>query len=412
MELTRPGEGYESPKLSEIERAARFYGLPRYHPQLMRDIANLISGGEILEPPEEIGEEGAKYIESITGVLQHPSIKNPNLIPGLTPLTKAINFIYSTPDPELIEAAGGGVGDGPGGQAPQPGMGGEGEQAPGVESGAPEGSDPNFDNAEEYAAIQDLIEANEIIKRINKLLQRTPSFELSKRKKMIPDAFGTTLRTRGIEEISEIPKLRQVELGGLKTTFGRLRIVTGEAQIKEWCKEAVPKKRYYLLVDASVSMKQEDQIKISKAMGVLYTLMQRVLKLDVVVDLSFFSGGLSPFVEVSDVDTVKQAIQLAHSCKFDGGATNIENALSLVFDDMAQRKKKVAKHELEIKDIVIITDGQDSNTSHMNAGIFKMNNARLHYIEINQGAVGMTHAIYNPVLQRIALETGGFSAVY
>jgi uncharacterized protein with von Willebrand factor type A (vWA) domain len=290
--------------------------------------------------------------------------------------------------------------------------GGEGDDKEGIKTGAPDGALHNFNAEEEYKKLEDMIDENEIMKRISHLLNKTKSFELSKRKKLIPDAYGTTLRTRGIDEISEIPKLRQAELAHLFSEYGVVRIISGEAQVREWCFEEVPKKRYYLLIDASGSMKEEgdNPLKIQKALGVAYTLLKRVLKLDVVVDLAFFSTTITEFREVSDPDSVHAAIEYINSCAFDGGGTNICNSLDAVFEHM--KHVKTDAKELEVKDIVLITDGEDSETAALHYSKFRQEHARLHYVEVNPGKVGSRNSAFNPRLQEIAVQTGGFSACY
>lgn len=411
---TIPGRSYETPTRFELERAARFYGLPLLHPMLLRDVANLISGGNVSEeefqklPKSDIND---KYFSAIKGLEGHPNILNPDSIPGLTPLAKAINFIYSLGESPAQAAmmAGGGPGD----PNNMPNMfdegnhGGEGEKMEGPDSGSPEGSGPSFDAETEYERINDIINADDIIKKVNHLLKKTPSFELSRRRKLIPDAFGNTRRTRGIEEISEIPKLNQTDLADMGSAYGLSRIITGEAQIKEWCKEELPKKRYYLLFDASASMKDE---KISKALGVFFALMQRVLKNDVVVDFAFFATQANEFIEISDAASVNKTAKYAMSCSFNGGGTNITASLNNVFDHMDKLLK--GKKELVVKDIVIITDGEDSSTKGLTTSHFRNKNARLHYVEVQSGEIGGHKKMYNPSLNAIALETGGFSASY
>lgn len=419
LHITKPGAGYASPTLSEIEKIARHFALPVYHPTLMRDVANLISGGEInsrlIEKSPMLNDEGfRKYVAIINELAQNDLIIAPENIPGMTPLIKAANFIYSDGGQQQAQQAAQGAGGQ--GQQLQPGQngkgdhGGKGDKKDGPKDNPPQGEDPGFDNEAEQEAIDDLIDANEIMIRVSNLLDKTPAFELSKRKKLKPNAYGTTVRTRGIEEISELPKLRQIEFASIGTPQGLVRLVTGEAQVREWCFEEVPRKRYYLLTDASGSMNQQQ--KVSKALGVMFTLMKRVLKNDVIVDFSFFSTHTLGFREIADAETVKKAITYMNTCKWDGGGTNIVQSLEHVFDHMEKVKAETKKKELTVKDIVIITDGEDSATRNLDSSIFRLKHARLHYVEVGAGEVGTNVQNHNPTLRKIALETGGFSATY
>lgn len=415
MEVTVPGKGYASPTLAEIEKVAQHFGLPIYHPTLMRDVANLISGGTInskfvVDPADE---KLAFYANIISELSNNALIQNPDQIPGISPLVKAANYIYSQGGAAAGQAAAAAAGAGaPQNKPAQQDKGDNGGNDDNKKEGLdnpPEGADPNFGAEEAYEKIENLIDANEIMKRISFLLDRTPAFELSKNKRLIPDAYGTTIRTRGIEEIGEIAKLRQEEFGHIFSPYGLSRIFTGEAQIREWCKEEIPKKRYYLMVDASGSMCESN--KITKALGVLYTLMQRVLKLDVVVDFAFFATRTLGFQEIADPASVDRIVTYANSCKWDGGGTNIIESIHCVFKHMDENKKNL-KQELAVKDIVIITDGEDSATRNLEAMLFRTKHARLHYIEVSGGDVGQAVHNHNPTLRRIAAETGGFSATY
>lgn len=388
-----------APENETIREKAEEIGLKAYAPDLIRDIVSRISGGEIrkesdlqaeirqhviktMPTPDSDGEwktpisrkwtaDRNKYIaEKVEDQLQYQRnvidfIKNTDFnVPGNTPLEKALLLVNSLSKLDGNEGAT------------------EGEPLPifyinknmskeisdimeEMEILTQEEKDfllegefkSEIKGAEEMLALSDK-EIRDLL-HISRELNELSKFAKKKSSQIEPDLNGEDMRIRSMKSISELPKIRRQNWREYKRNpkLFMHKALNNGFNINERCTRKEKKQFIYFLIDTSGSMDKE--YKIKRVQGILLNRLMAAAKGDCELWLSFFEESLSELHKIDDKETAISYFKKFQRHYYNGGGTNIPNAIK---EGVGIIKEHIKDDSFMIPEIAIITDDDDSSS--------------------------------------------------
>lgn len=396
MHLTSPGAGYSEPNFEEVMALGEQSGMEKVPFFLMRDLANLASGGDVdASPPEAMkryGVPGLFYQKLLSDL--GPAISK---VPGRTPLYKAFNLfkiaMQMAPQAMLkIMSFGDNEDDGKK-------IGEDEEQDRPEEDG---GDDADYENTTD---IDELDIDDEIWKSISRQLDISELMHSYRRVPFVQDPEGEEVRVRPLENLDELPKLVEEEWFDIGTPYFRYRVFAQEAFIRERGFREDQKQLVYLLVDSSGSMTDGNPSRMHKAAGVIYNRLKAVVEGKAVVYLRFFGEGLRGDKEIY-IDTPALSKRFLTKVKEEGvhcgGGTDIPRSLKSAVKrclDIHENHK-----DLILPELILVTDGQD-NVHDLSPAWLTQHQMKLHYFEMIQHG-----HVFNEAIAKVAKDTGGVIA--
>lgn len=399
---TKPSPFCPEPTREQMGEAAEKVGLSRYSPELVKDLYNIASGGEILLPSElrpkvraymerslskdswgdyrlkkggttnnrqkavqKNTEYAMNYHQRVSSFLRSVEVEK---FPGSTPLEKAMSLL------KLLSQQKGGSASGTDGEPLPIFQDNEGSEVANklndimdtVESMSDEESELIAPEVEEG----DTKESKDLAKRkiaeemtsgkdawlkISRLLDEMPRLRVAKQKKFFADPNGQEVRTRAIKGLHEINKVVSYEWAYTKK-YRNYRLVTQQTRVRERGVHEEKRQLLYILVDCSGSM--DTKHRISVAGGILMNRLKAVMTGDAEVFFRFFDSSCDTEKHAADIEAAKKLIKEIRSYNFSGGGTAIENcakeALERIEEIMKEPERKLVKPQL-----VIVTDGED-----------------------------------------------------
>lgn len=396
-------KGYSSPCNEEIRSVAREIGFDKkYSPDLVRDIANLVSGGGVLPPSEiktaaraavkvdRLDDDGYNYryngrtlydsdgyqvglkkgmlaaVDAAANIPYHQRVAE--FLSSLeipfgegTPIEMALSVV------KALSEMDGGQTEGEGDDSALPIFTHSKDSPREASSRIKEALDQaksldpetkellNFEEKESLEIAPDLIGDKGIFDRIARQLDKLSKFKTSKTMQFEPNPDGSEIRMRQMKSPSEIGRMSPVEWV-YPARYRNYRIATLAPSIRERV-ERIERKQYIkLLIDCSGSMSEDKRYAV--AGGVLLNRLKAVLSGEVEMTFHFFDNGLYKSVDVTDMASAKEAMSRIRENNFSGGGTQID-------DCIRQAVKEVIDHlenrdDLTKPEIVIVTDGDDS----------------------------------------------------
>ena len=422
---TTPASDYLQPTGQEIREIARRVGLQTYSPQLVKDIANVASGGrvkasyeysdelvaKIPEPTKDeyegvyyyINEDGYRNYTDDIDIARRATERNViranekvcefirtldiDKAPGNTPLEKACGILLSISNSTASSM-----------------VAGSGETLP-VFTNRPDNAakslnnvhdiieslgdietellmdTPTSDKADDDEAeggsghgdgglakiklVQDMINGQEHWLKVARNLNVLTRFRLGKSAKTTPDPEGDDVSKRVIRDFDEIGKIPEIEYL-MPELYRMYRIATREIQVRERASRLGKKQLLYMLIDCSSSMRYDKQ-SIHKAGGVLFNRLKAVVEGQAELYFRFFDTKLFPEYQVRDVKEAKDAIETFKNHAFKGGGTDIPYAIT---ESISRINELMNSGELEnTPELVVVTDGED-NCRHIKKADF------------------------------------------
>lgn len=198
--------------------------------------------------------------------------------------------------------------------------------------------------------------------RIGRNLAGLSKMMIGKGRLVRRDPEGTDSRSRKIESINEMTRMRQTEWS-LPEMIRLYRIATRVANVTERVSITEKKQLLYMLIDCSGSMSGS---KIYAAGGVAMSRLRGVYEGDAELYYRFFDGDVHDEYHVVDKADAQKAMKAVLNYNYSGGSTNIRHALLAGRDQInALESQGLCKPEL-----VIVTDGEDSSVSTLKAADF------------------------------------------
>lgn len=244
--------------------------------------------------------------------------------------------------------------------------------------------------------INDLVELsnesmNEILE-ISRELNELSLFAKRKSKEVEVDANGTDIRTRGIKDLSELPRIRRpawAQYLGNKNLF-IYKAINHNLMINEKVTRRENKQFIYFLVDTSGSM--DNDRKIKRVQGIILNRLKAVMDKDCKVWLSFFEEGLSELHKAEDKESAKELYKELKNHYYNGGGTNIPAAVIGAVDTLEKYKEE--NPGSPTPEITVITDDDESSES---LKLKDLKGNKLHAFSLDK----------NPALIRLARQSGG-----
>jgi len=404
---TTPYDNYISPSNNLIRDCCEKFGLKSYSPSLVRDIANVASGGEVLPSVEwrdSLNEMHViKYHENVCEFLRGINF---NAVPGDTPLEQAVTLLKTLYNSDDIES-------------PVPGLGEDDLILPIFSTATPNSMiDKINDIFEDLESMDDvekelihpdgksmdnaLVEANiasDMVRgrhwwlKISRNLESLTRFRLTKSNKVEPDIEGEDIELRQIRGFEEMAKIPAMEYA-LPTTYRIFRVATRATHVHERVSHQDKKQLIYMMIDCSLSMKHLDRM--HKAGGILMNRLKAVVSEEAEVHLRFFDYNVYDKRYVAETaEEARQIMKVFAGTYPSGGGTDIAASLREGIKDVKNLMQQ--KTMLERPEMVVVTDGDD-NVEALNASMFTREKLRLHSFVVQSD---------NQLLCQIARQTGG-----
>lgn len=227
--------------------------------------------------------------------------------------------------------------------------------------------------------------------KISRNLNALTKFRISKEGKPAPDIMGDDSRRRRINSLDEIAKTTASEFT-LPRMYRLYRLATQQTQVRERVSREDKKQLIYMIIDCSVSMRGE---RAHKSGGILFNRLKAVLKEEAELYFCFFDTKLFEEHSALDAKSAKACMKKFRAKSFEGYGTNILRCLRSTIDRVVNLLESNTLNERP--EIVIVTDGE-SNVSELTAEEFTKHKLRLHTF-----MVGAT----NKHLAQVARDTGG-----
>ena len=444
---TKSSIDYITPNNIEIKEVAKRVNLNTYSPSLVRDISNVVSGGEILTSQEyreelisnipDVKPDGAgaysytdKYgqnkwtqdrkiavsaisdrvIEINEHVCEFLRTIDYSKLPGDTPLEQACGLL------KTLASAGDRVGsDNTAGEelpiftehradnlaedinsihefietlddAEKELLEEKDDQDRPVKGGIGHGS-----GTFETKLAEDMIKGRHHWLEVSRNLETLVRFRLGKSSKTAPDNEGDDISKRSIKGFGELGKIPAIEYA-LPETYRLFRVATKATQVRERVSRMGKKQLIYMIIDCSYSMRGSA---MHKAGGVLLNRLKSVVEGDAEIYFRFFDTELFTEYKAREPNQAKALITKFRKETFNGDGTNIvkcvRKAMSRIEDIMESGELS------ERPELVVVTDGQDY-TKDLKESEFKKNNLRLHTFIVEST---------NRHLAQLARDTGG-----
>lgn len=439
---TRPAENYLQPNDSEIQQMAERVGLKTYSPTFVRDIANVMSGGEILSSAEymedlvdslDIRTDKGGYFEYPSGyghayttqrydyaleqtknyVLKKQEnvcefLRNIDIDKalGYTPLEKSCSLLKTLSESSKVD-------DGEVNGEPLPifterrgdkqaelinsineyirTLDKEEKELVDPEEEQEGGTGHGDSGLHRMSIASDMMRGRHHWINIARNLDSLTKFRVGRSDKTEPDIEGDDSRSRFIKGTNELGKMKPKDYA-LPESYRLYKAVSKTAQVRERVSHKGKKQLIYMIVDCSGSMSGNPA---HKAGGVLLNRLKAVMKDKAEVYFRFFDSRLFQEEYVAnDVDSAKELIKTFRKESMSGGGTNIDWCIR----DAVDRIRVLIEQEIlnETPELVVVTDGQD--TVRMDPEDIIKHNIRLHAFMV-EGK--------NKKLTNLARKTGG-----
>ena len=421
---TRCPDNYLSPNIKEIREMADRIKIQHYEEALVQDMAHIAAGGELLpehhwqpaleqaivdtlEPPNSDGEwyvpdlDQCAYSNNRNTVIEYRTKKalqyHRNIcdfllnldfekVPGRSPLEQAMNVL------KLLSQHEGGKS--PSDDAPLPIFaksdtdGNETADSINVllkhiesldsneqellqsDDAAPStsaGVGTNRDLTKMKLA-SDMSEGKKIWLKVSRNLNASSKLKVRKSVKFLPDPEGDEVRTRPIEHLGELSKVRVAEYA-LPKVYRMYRIAAKVALMRERGYREEKQQLLYILIDSSLSMEGE---RTYYAGGVLMNRLKAVISGDAQVYVRLFDEELHDEHYATTPAEAKTLMNQFHARNFSGGGTEITESLK----GAQKRIEEILKtgESLTRPELVIVTDGEDdvSDLRRENFGLTKV----------------------------------------
>lgn len=207
--------------------------------------------------------------------------------------------------------------------------------------------------------IESLLQVGVEIFNIGRVLD---SFLAQGDSKLLTDTKETSESRRSdlMREASDITKADKLQHALPNEVFDA-KVAKKQLSVEREQKPQGKKHLLYLLIDASGSMRTQflsnpNSIMSRASLSSVLTiaLMKKIAKEKGIVYIRYFTGSVSPLIEVRTPDDFTTAIKKIGNCNFDGGSTNIQTALKAASGDIA-----AATNEIRRSEILLITDCDD-----------------------------------------------------
>ncbi|MDP2656615.1 MAG: VWA domain-containing protein [bacterium] len=197
---------------------------------------------------------------------------------------------------------------------------------------------------------------------LDDLVELKTSKKRSTKSSLEPTAF---VRTRGIRDFSELPKVARVAHGLPDEIFWQ-RAVEKRLPVREYVKVDEQKQLIYLLVDCSGSM--GDGKRVVKAGGILLNRVKAVIRGEAELFLRLFDGSPHDLKEARNEQQGRELLDMIkNKGTYSGGSTNFSAAISQAVKDINADKARFHRC-----DIIMVTDGDDSLGTHEPLGDIKL----------------------------------------
>ena len=241
---------------------------------------------------------------------------------------------------------------------------------------------------------EDMINGSKHWLDISRNLEGLTRFRLGKSNKFEPNVEGDDINKRLIKGFDEISKVPAIEYA-YPESYRLFRIITQATPVRERVIREGKKQLIYMIIDCSVSMQNNNNIRIYKAGGVLFNRLKAVLKGEAELYFRFFDTKLFDEFKATTPEEAKTAMRIFKNKSFQGGGTYIIGCLR---DSIERIKELIDTEELAEKpELVIVTDGDDY-TGELHEDEFKSIGLRLHSFIVESK---------NEHLTQVARATGG-----
>lgn len=240
----------------------------------------------------------------------------------------------------------------------------------------------------------DMMKGKNIMLKIKRQLDKLAKLKTSKSLKFIPDVDGNEIRYRGMKELSEMDKMNPIEFV-YPTKYRNLRMVTGEAQVRERCHREEKKMLLYIICDYSGSMSEDNRF--WKAGGVLMNRLKAVIEGDAELFFAFFDDELSSEYKAETKEDAVKLMGEIQEQNFSGGSTSIASCVKTAIKRINKKLEK--NSSLTKPELILVTDGDDGTTSlksehlgdiRLHTFIVGGNNQHIIDLANKSGGVGIT----------------------
>ena len=256
-----------------------------------------------------------------------------------------------------------------------------------------EGGSGHGSNMRTVSMLQDMTNGGQDWVNVARNLENLTRFRVSKSNVFKPDIEGDDIQKRQIAGLHEIGKISEIEYA-LPSVYRMLKVITGQTLIKERVSREDKQQLLYVIIDCSGSMNYGDNA-INKAGGVLFNRLKAVVKEEAQMYFRFFDTKLFKEHFAGDKTQARACMKLFKNSAYNGGGTDIPSCLREAVDRIQTLLKdgKVS----ERPELVIVTDGED-DVKELSPIEFTRHNLRLHVFNVGQT---------NKRLAQLARDTGG-----
>ena len=214
----------------------------------------------------------------------------------------------------------------------------------------------------------DMSEGKKIWLKVSRNLDASSKMQVRKSVKFLPDPEGDEVRTRPIEHLGELSKVRVAEYA-LPKVYRMYRLAAKVASMRERGYREEKQQLLYMLIDSSSSMEGE---RTYYAGGVLMNRLKAVISGDAQVYVRLFDEELHDEHYATTPAEAKTLMNQFHAHNFSGGGTEITQSLK----GAQKRIEEILKtgESLTRPELVIVTDGEDdvSDLRRENFGLTKV----------------------------------------
>jgi hypothetical protein len=439
---TKPAVFYLPPTREDMREMAKKCEVKRFSTDLVEDLCNLASGGEIL-PPSEYRQEVARQAEKKLGVpdkdgewkIQGGYTKSRSeaiadktarrikyqqnvcdflrtveldKFPGRSPLEQAMNLL------KLLSKKEGGSGGGEDGEALPIFQDNDHSEEVGKDLNDLMDSVESLDEAEKellkdddssemknkkddglskMKIAEDMNKAKEIWLKVSRQLDSLTRMRVSRSVRVKPDPAGDEVRSRPIKHFGEMNRMAKSEWA-LPSVYRAFRIVTHAATVRERVSREEKKQLLYIIIDVSGSMKDGDRI--SKAGGVLMNRLKAVVNGEAEIYVRYFDSELYEEHFARTAKEAKDLMELFRQKNFSGRSTRISDCSKVA---VKRIEEIVAEGKTTKPELVVVTDGDDTITHakedmkgvKLHAFVVERSNSRLTDLALETGGVGINN---------------------
>jgi uncharacterized protein with von Willebrand factor type A (vWA) domain len=224
--------------------------------------------------------------------------------------------------------------------------------------------------------------------RLSHCLDELVELKTSKKRSRKPSPLPTPfLRSRGIRDLAELPKVNRVAHGLPDEVFWQ-RAVERRLPVREFVALEEHKQLIYMLLDCSGSMSGGKRI--IKAGGILLNRVKAVIRGEAEIYLRLYEGAPHERMQALTPDEGRQMLKFIRDRGiYGGGSTNHAGAIDAALADIAEEGGQFHRC-----DVVLVTDGDSGNTRMTR----QPGETKVHVFSV---------ACDNPALRSLATSSGG-----